>query len=299
MMTSNSFFQRLDQEIVDHFHEEFGRLTHEFGFTPEFWGDITRNRNRNCNAESFDREWIEGIQHEYWRRAKIVERYGWEKMCPDLSHMTTHTNLFKRVEEVTLMEESEFWLAKRCKQLEDVKKDCKINPHCISFSIDDTFELATRVVVHLDNKPQKIYKQVQSIMYRGKTLVSLRFTAAGSETLKEDTMKWVQQELLSRPIPSSEKQNVGYIGLTTDDCCKHRAFYLRIFGAGLNLKLDWMHGIKRVLKELGFLRFKGNHKELREVRDNLRFCGFPPGHRVRGGRARTLNSETIEINLSN
>ena len=65
LMTSNSFHRSLEPDIIDNFHEEFGRLTHEFGFTPELWGDVVRNRNRNCNAESFDLEWIEGIKYEY------------------------------------------------------------------------------------------------------------------------------------------------------------------------------------------------------------------------------------------
>ena len=178
------------------------------------------------------------------------------------------------------MEEMPFWTAKRCNQLRDVKLNIKSNPCKVIFSIDDTFDLATRIKVLLDNQQYKIYNQVQSIMYRGKTLVNLRFTVTGAESLRKDTIVWIQKELLGRKIPSNEEENVGHVIVNTDDCCKHRKFYLSILGAGLKLKLDWMHGIHRILKHIGFLRYRGNHKELSEIRDKLRFCGFPPGARV-------------------
>ena len=79
------------------------------------------------------------------------------------------------------MEEMPFWIAKRCNQLRDVKLNIKNNPRNVIFSIDDTFDLATRIKVLMDNQQHKI--QVQSIMYRGETLFTLRFTATGAEAL--------------------------------------------------------------------------------------------------------------------
>ena len=60
-----------------------------------------------------------------------------------------------------------------------------------------------------------------------------------------------------------------------------------------------MHGIHRILKLIGFLRFRGNHRKLSEVRDALRFCGFPPGARRREGEAKTVGTNTIFVNLCN
>ena len=299
LLTSNSYLSSQNSLVLDRFHTEFGRLTKRYGFTPQFWRDISRNRNRNSNAKSFYREWTEGLASEYWSRARIVEAYQWESSCPDFNIGISHQDLFKRVEEVAVIEEMPFWLAKRCKQVGDVKLNIKNNPRKVIFSIDDTFDLATRIKVLLDNQQNKIYKQVQSIMYLGKTLVNLRFTATGAEILRKDTIVWIQKELLGREIPSNEEENVGHVIVNTDDCCKHRKFYLKIQGSGLKLKLDWMHGIHRILKHISFMRYQGNHKELSEIRDKLRFCGFPPGARVRSGEELTLEGKTIFINLSN
>ena len=88
--------------------------------------------------------------------------------------------------QVSLKEQQQFWNAKRCKQLKDVKEDIKRNPSTASFSIDDTFDLASRVRVNLNGKRSKVYNQVQSIMYRGKTLCSLLLTASGAEHERKD-----------------------------------------------------------------------------------------------------------------
>ena len=116
----------------------------------------------------------------------------------------SHEDLFKRVEEISLIEEEPFWMAKRCKQVNDVKLEIKNDSKNITISVDDTFELATRVQVQLDNRRHKVYKQVQSVLYRGKTLIHLRFTAAGSESLRKDTLVWIQKDVLERRIPKNE-----------------------------------------------------------------------------------------------
>ena len=88
---------------------------------------------------------------------------------------------------MSLIEEKPFYIARRTKQLRDIKTEIRKDNANVKFSIDDTFDLATRVQGLLDNEPHKIYKQVRSIMYRGKSLVSLRLTVAGSEILRKDT----------------------------------------------------------------------------------------------------------------
>ena len=64
--------------------------------------------------------------------------------------------------------------------------DAKENRDVATFSIDDTFELASRVQMQLDGRPIKVFYQDQSVMYKGRTLVSLRFTAGGSEVERKD-----------------------------------------------------------------------------------------------------------------
>ena len=59
-----------------------------------------------------------------------------------------------------------------------------------------------------------------------------------------------------------------------------------------------MHAIKRVLGCINFSRYQGNHKELLEVRDRLRFCGFPPEAKIRGGFCKTLDAGTLLVNIS-
>ena len=82
--------------------------------------------------------------------------------------------------------QEEFWNAKYCNQLNNIIEEIKTNLEAASFSIDDTFELASRITLVLDRKEQTPYEQVQSVMFKGKKLIKLRFTPNGSEHERRD-----------------------------------------------------------------------------------------------------------------
>ena len=224
---------------------------------------------------------------------------GWEKKCPEFQLKHNHNETFKIREQIGHLLHEEFWNSKYCKQLNDVAMDAKRNVEGATFSIDDTFDLASRVQMQLDGKAIKVFDQVQSVMYKGRTLVSLRFTAGGAEAERKDVGEWLQEHILKRPKPSSTNKNLGQITIFTDDCCKHRNFYEGIFGKGVRVKLDRMHAFSRILKLLKPRTFQGNTRELFDIRDKIRYCGLPPEGKIRGGSSGSVGKEDFLIELNN